>query len=661
MRRKFITRLSTLLIILSLGLCALSAEDALTLTGGSAEVFNPYGERIDSTSSLNAEGFFVRTRNEGATFSSPFGSIKAEQDSMIALTGFNLDSPSIYVLTGDVSIELAMDIPLTIYTSTSAYQMKTAALCRVVYTDTADQFYNLSEGGIIVLDPARGKKSLLPGMTMIDMLTGKSTTLREQVVLDGVISYGDYKLVYDLYKNHGTLQYPAFLTEAEINGFFSFLYKREAALFEGASYSFKGKGILEVQYGTELDKSALEYAVGVFTARLRDYLDFISTSPDTVLLSGKISYKDSVEVGYELRMASGTFTLPEFVTIDDINAFDDFIYNKNPQLAESYAYAFEGNKLTVGWFTSLYKDELKGVVDSVTYYLNDFLASIFVPAAPTLNTPVTKDLDATILYGKLTYGDIAIDYDFKSTYGYITLPGFITYDMVFDFDTFLCNKAPEFMEGVSFSIEDQTIIVDYGAELDKAGLEWVLNGLAIYLKEYIERPLPAAPAFASSVPAVEEILLEGSFEVRNFTISYEMRPTRGFISYPYPATAKDAEKFLLSVAEAAGDIVSGVSYRIEEGFVEIDFGTELTADILVHYVEAFKAYLEKYLEELFPPRTPAVPAFKSVMTSETEEIPAPPVFIDKKEDKTISIEATVLPETSNDNKKKLTTVKDTLL
>ncbi len=660
MRRKFITRLSTLLIILSLGLCALSAEDALTLTEGSAEVFNPYGERIDSASKLNADGYFVRTKAEGATFSSPFGSIKAEKDSIIALTNFNLDTPSIYVLTGDVSVDLTVDIPLTIYTSTSAYQMKTAALCRVVYTDTADYFYNLSEGGIIVIDPARGKKNLLPGMTVIDMLTGKTDTLREKVLVEGVISYGDYKLGYDLYSTHGSLEYPAFLTESEIQGFFEFLYKREAKLFEGAVYTFTEKGKLEVQYGTELDKSTLEYIVKVFTQRLKEYLDFIFTDPDTVLLSGSITYKDIVEVGYELKMASGSFNLPEFITVDDVNAFDDFIYNKNPQLAASYAYTFEDNVLTVDWFTSLYKDELRQVIDTTTYYLNDFLASIFVPAAPMMNTPVVKDLDATILYGKLTYGGFAIDYDFKSTYGYITVPAFVSYDMIFDFDNFLYKKNPRFMEDVSFSIEDQTIIVDYGTELNEAELKWVINGLALYLKEYIERPLPAAPAFASA-PVVEEILLEGSFEVKDITINYELRPTRAYITYPYFITAKDAESFLKSAAEAVGSIVDGVTYMTTDGATEIFFGTELTKDTLEFYLDLFKAYLEEYLEILFQPRVPETPSFKSVITAETQVVPAPPVFVETEEVEESIPAAPVKSETSEVGKKKLTTVKDSLL
>ena len=116
--------LSLLMIILTVSFTALASP--LSISEGNVDeltLYAPDGTILDPTSDIGETGMVIRTGNEPAVFSSVYGDIELEGNSLLAVTDFTISSPSLYLVYGEVNVTLTENLPITVYTPASSVHL----------------------------------------------------------------------------------------------------------------------------------------------------------------------------------------------------------------------------------------------------------------------------------------------------------------------------------------------------------------------------------------------------------------------------------------------------------------------------------------------------------------------------------------------------------
>ena len=164
--------LSVILIMLSV--MAISASsDMLTISEGDIDgvkLYAPDGSVLDAFEPVGKNGMVIQTDGDGKRFTSLFGDIYLKDDSLLAITGYEDASPSLYLVYGDMSLTLTSDISLTVYTPSIAAELPGRGEYVFTSTDTAELFMNFSDNDVTVLDGLRNIRENVPSMSTLDLL-----------------------------------------------------------------------------------------------------------------------------------------------------------------------------------------------------------------------------------------------------------------------------------------------------------------------------------------------------------------------------------------------------------------------------------------------------------------------------------------------------------
>ena len=91
-------KILTLFLILLTASFAASSAPALTVSEGNIDgltLYSPQGTKIDSLTDIGESGMVIST-SDAVAFASDYGDISLGGDSLLAVTGFDVQSPSVY-------------------------------------------------------------------------------------------------------------------------------------------------------------------------------------------------------------------------------------------------------------------------------------------------------------------------------------------------------------------------------------------------------------------------------------------------------------------------------------------------------------------------------------------------------------------------------------
>ena len=151
--RKLVTLLAIFLTVFTL-----SAGDALVMSRGdidSVRLYSPTGSAEDPISEILEDGYIIISGSSDSSFSSVFGEIDLKPYTTLAVTGYNLTAPSLYLLDGQMTLSLAGIGNMVVYTSSASYSVSGSGEYEFIYTAEADMAYNYSAGDITVYDGIR--------------------------------------------------------------------------------------------------------------------------------------------------------------------------------------------------------------------------------------------------------------------------------------------------------------------------------------------------------------------------------------------------------------------------------------------------------------------------------------------------------------------------
>lgn len=162
------------LLVLVLATAGIFASDGLMMTAGdldSVGIYAPDGSPLDPREASVSEGCVVITEGTRTVFSSPFGEMDLGRDSIVAITGYNLETPSIYILDGEVGLNLPEDVAgLTVYTTSASYTLSGKGEYIFFYTADSDMAINNSDFPISVYDGLRKTESTISAHHYSDMM-----------------------------------------------------------------------------------------------------------------------------------------------------------------------------------------------------------------------------------------------------------------------------------------------------------------------------------------------------------------------------------------------------------------------------------------------------------------------------------------------------------
>ena len=115
----------TLLALLTILLTGLSAAGLALASGdpASVSVYLPTGQYAGPRTSIESDGYIIRCSGTDAVFTSPFGDVSMQDGTLLAITGYDFDNPSIYLLDGIVTLDVTSLASLTVYTTSASYRI----------------------------------------------------------------------------------------------------------------------------------------------------------------------------------------------------------------------------------------------------------------------------------------------------------------------------------------------------------------------------------------------------------------------------------------------------------------------------------------------------------------------------------------------------------
>ena len=157
--------LSAILVLLSTAM-VMAASPALTLYEGNidnVELFAPDGSTLDVLSDIDASGFVIVSEGDEEVFSSPFGKLYLTGDTILAVTGFTSEDPSLYLISGRANVVLESDMRLSFYTPTTRTTIEGEGEYAFVSTDAEESFMNYSDFPAVSYDAMRAvEKEVAP-------------------------------------------------------------------------------------------------------------------------------------------------------------------------------------------------------------------------------------------------------------------------------------------------------------------------------------------------------------------------------------------------------------------------------------------------------------------------------------------------------------------
>ncbi len=301
------------------------AQDALVLSegdAGSVRLYTPSGEPADPLSMIDSDGYVIQSTDSSAVFTSPFGDILISPGTLLAVTGFNYDAPSVYLLDGQMTVNLSGLVGLTVYTTSASYSLSGQGQYIFVYTSNMDVAINNSSSDVALYDALRRQESTISAYHYSDLITrqldmpisapeeeaeapaetpvetpaevpaetpaeetvAEVPAVPEHITLTGSWSFRGYELQYEASTNgSGFVTYPAgLITNADIDAFMaSYAASRNLTSLGDVKYENIQDGWLVFSYPAGYGEEDIAYVIDDFLGYLGDYLAaiFVPAAP----------------------------------------------------------------------------------------------------------------------------------------------------------------------------------------------------------------------------------------------------------------------------------------------------------------------------------------------------------------------------------------------
>ena len=265
------------------------AQDALVLSegdAGSVRLYTPSGEPADPLSMIDSDGYVIQSTDSSAVFTSPFGDILISPGTLLAVTGFNYDAPSIYLLDGQMTVNLSGLVGLTVYTTSASYSLSGQGQYIFVYTSNMDVAINNSSSDVALYDALRRQESTISAYHYSDLITRQldMPISAPEEELTGSWSFRGYELQYEASTNgSGFVTYPAgLITNADIDAFMaSYAASRNLTSLGDVKYENIQDGWLVFSYPAGYGEEDIAYVINDFLGYLGDYLAaiFVPAAP----------------------------------------------------------------------------------------------------------------------------------------------------------------------------------------------------------------------------------------------------------------------------------------------------------------------------------------------------------------------------------------------
>ncbi len=209
-------------------------------TGDASNIslYNPSGIKADLEEEINESGYIITTKSQAALFTAPFGSFTLDPDSMMVITDYDEEKPSLYLIDGSSSITVSEKTKLTLYTPTESYRLDTGTYA-IEYTEESSIFTNLSENNITLRDVLRGKTYTVGRMSRVDLLANTVEPIlgkKSKETLKGTLTVRNTDFEYSIGKGKAIVAYSFTVPSGEVADFIQYLEKEDSR-FTGIEYT----------------------------------------------------------------------------------------------------------------------------------------------------------------------------------------------------------------------------------------------------------------------------------------------------------------------------------------------------------------------------------------------------------------------------------------
>ena len=521
--RKLVTLLAIFLTVFTL-----SAGDALVMSRGdidSVRLYSPTGSAEDPISEILEDGYIIISGSSDSSFSSVFGEIDLKPYTTLAVTGYNLTAPSLYLLDGQMTLSLAGIGNMVVYTSSASYSVSGSGEYEFIYTAKADMAYNYSAGDITVYDGIRKTSSVIEPQHFSNLLTNELNVpmvmpqaeeeeaeiiqpAEEPVVVSGSYYLRDNSVDYDFSTaGYGTLRYsipelPSFDADAFIKGYAGYTSIPQVM---SVIYDASEEGIINLVYPacSEDDLNYViadiyDYAVqcisALYVPATPQFIKVQTTvdrqARDYIVSTSYSAYSQTLEFEFSTA-GSGKITYPAaLISRDDIDRFmmsyasasdyaevKDVIYDTDEEGTVTFTYSPD--------FT---EEEIRMVLDDVKAYLDLYIPRLFSLRAPQF-TDVDTTADTSIIKGTHIIAGVPVDFIISTGgNGYVLYPTGIVSEE--DIDSFMKSYVldtdfDEVKNVVYDASRDGKLRLRYSDAYSTEEIEAVLEDVASYIDLYI--------------------------------------------------------------------------------------------------------------------------------------------------------------------------------
>ena len=166
-------KILSLLLIMLMFASASFASPGLVISEGNLDsitIYAPDGTILDSLSDVGETGMVIRTGEDDASFASDYGVIQLSGNSLLALTSFDIASPSLYLVYGEMNIKMEENLPITVYTPAISVAIPGYGEYAFITNDDAEIFRNYSDNTVSAYDGIRGIYEEVGTMESLDFL-----------------------------------------------------------------------------------------------------------------------------------------------------------------------------------------------------------------------------------------------------------------------------------------------------------------------------------------------------------------------------------------------------------------------------------------------------------------------------------------------------------
>ena len=435
-----------------------------------------------------------------------------------------------------------------------------------------------------------------------------------ETTITTVYSYSGYELAAVISTGKTVIEYPAFITDAEVEGFFAFENAKNDFASLGVVYTINEPGLVTLAYPEIYSKEIVKAELDLL---VNDLIAYISKVPVAVpvpeiadvLIAEVYSYG-----GYTLEatVAEGRAEIvyPASATDEEVNAFIALENEKYGYGDMGVFYTLEGNGKAV--FT--YPESIEPAV--VAAELDNLVADLIIYITPEPQVVAVSVPEPEPIVVEYTYGGYSLSAEISEGETILYYPAVATDDEVNAFIALENEKYGYGDMGVVYTLEgDGKAVFTYPEEITPETVEKELDVLVDDLIAYITTPVETENEAVESEIVSDVITAEYTYG--EYTLIAEISEGETVLYYPAVATDEEVNAFIALENEKYGYGDMGVIYTLEgEGKAVFTYLEEIAPETVEKELDVLVDDLIAYITT---PVAPSVPVAEEPEAAVEEE------------------------------------------